>query len=95
MKVTVRFFLYVSRITNTGELEVDLDEGAGLRDLLGRLSERFGPGFVEALYVSELGVVDPYTSVIVNGKAVLLTERTDVELQEGSIVAFLPPLGGG
>ena len=95
MEVTVRFFPYLSSITGTRELGVDLDEGAGLMDLMEKLSEMFGSSFVEALYVAELGPVDPYTSVIVDGKAVLLTERSDTELHEGSTVAFLPPLGGG
>jgi len=95
VRVTAKFFPYLSRITRTGELDVDLDEGAGLMALLGNLSRRFGPSFVDALYAAEDGPVDPYTSVIVDGRAVLLTERSEVELHEGSVVAFLPPLGGG
>jgi molybdopterin converting factor small subunit len=95
VKVTVKLFAHLSSITETSELQIDLEEGAGPMDLLGELSKRFGPSFVETLYAAEDGPVNPYTAVIVDGTAVLLTERADVELHEGSIVAFLPPLGGG
>ena len=95
MKVTVQLFPHLSRITNSNEFQVDLDEGAVLMDLLGKLSEQFGSRFVDALYGPEDGPVDPYVVVAVNGEVVLLTERAGIELHEGSSVAFLSPLGGG
>ena len=95
MKVTVQLFPHLSRITNSNEFQVDLDEGAGLIDLLGKLSEQFGSRFVDTLYGPEDGPVDPYVVVAVNGKAVLLTDRAGIELHDGSSVAFLSPLGGG
>ena len=85
----------LSNITGTRQLQVDLDEGAGPADLLRELSKRFGPSFVEALYAAEDGPVNPYAAVVVDGRAVLLTEQPDVVLREGSTVAFLPPVGGG
>ncbi len=95
MKVTVKLFADLSSVAGTRQLELDLDEGAGPGDLLRELTDRFGPSFLEALYAAEDGPVNPYTAVIVDGTAVLLTERADVELHEGSTVTFLPPLGGG
>jgi molybdopterin converting factor small subunit len=95
VRITVKFFPYLGKLIQTNELELDLSEGAGLKDLMRELTERFGRGFIEALYVGDLGPVDPYTSVIVDGRAVLLSEGTECELRENSVVAFIPPLGGG
>ena len=95
MLVTVRFFASLSRMTGASALEVEMDEGAGLMELMALLSDRFGPRFVAALYAEESGPVEPYISVVVDGRAVLLSEGSPVALHSGSTVAFVPPLGGG
>ena len=95
MKITVKLFAFLRSISGASELELDLDEGAGLMDVVEELSGMLGPSFEEALYAAEDGPVNPFASVVVDGRVVLLTPRADVDLQEGSVVAFLPPLGGG
>lgn len=95
MKITVRLFASLSAVSGTRELELCLDEGAGLMDIVKELSARFGPGFNGALYSAQYGPLNPFASVAVDGRTVLLTPDADVNLDEGSVVAFLPPLGGG
>jgi len=95
MKVTVRFFPSLRTITNTDKLEVELPEGAGVNDLVDKLSRKFGRKFLEALYISELGVTNPYTSVIIDGKTVILTKSKNYKLKNNSVVSFLAPIGGG
>lgn len=95
MKVTVRFFPSLRSITRTDKLEIELPEGAGINDLVDELSRRFGRKFVEALYISELGVTNPYTSVIIDGKTVILSKTKNHKLRNNSVVSFLAPIGGG
>jgi len=95
VKVTVRLFAYLSSVAGTSELVVELDEGSGPMAVVQELSDKFGHRFVDALYAAEDGPVNPFASVIVDGRAVMLTPRADVDLHDGSVVAFLPPLGGG
>jgi len=95
MKVTVRFFPSLRRITNADKLEIELPEGAGINDLVDELSRKFGRKFLEALYISELGVTSPYTSVIIDGKTVILTKSKNYKLKNNSVVSFLAPIGGG
>jgi len=95
MKVTVRFFPSLRRILNADEIEVELPEGAGINELLDELSGRFGRKFLEALYISDLGVTNPYTSVIIDGKTVILTKSKNYKLKNNSVVSFLAPVGGG
>jgi len=95
MKVTVRFFPTLREILNVDELEVELPEEAGINDLLDELSNRFGRKFLEALYISEMGVTTPYTSVVIDGKTVILTKSKNYKLKNNSKVSFLAPVGGG
>jgi molybdopterin converting factor small subunit len=95
MKVTVRFFPSLRRIVNADEIEVELPEGAGINDLVDLLTHRFGRGFLEALYISDLGVTNPYTSVIIDGETVILTKSKNYKLKDKSVVSFIAPVGGG
>jgi len=95
MKVTVRFFPSLCRITGKKKLEVELPEGAGINELLDELSRRFGKKFLESLYITDLGVTSPYTSVIIDGKTVILTKSKNYKLKNNSVVSFLEPIGGG
>lgn len=95
MKVTVRFFPALRRILNMDKLEMELPEGAGINELLDELSSRFGKKFLEALYISDLGVTNPYTSVIIDGKTVILTKSKNYKLRNNSVVSFVAPIGGG
>jgi molybdopterin converting factor small subunit len=96
MKILVRFFSSLSKITKTSEMEISLPNDANLKDLLCELSKRFGLTFNEALYESDLGSIDPYTSVIIDGKPVILSEHNDLyKLKENTVVVFLSPTGGG
>jgi len=95
MKVTVRFFPSLRALTNTDELKIELPEGAGINELINELSKRFGRKFLEALYISDLGVTSPYVSVIIDGKTVNLTESKNYKLRNNSVVSFLAPIGGG
>jgi len=95
MKVTVRFFPSLRKITNADKLEVEIPEGAGINDLIDKLSRKFGRKFLEALYISELGVTSPYTSVVIDGKTVILTKSKNYKLKNNSVVSFLAPIGGG
>jgi len=77
------------------KMEVELPEGAGINDLLDELSRRFGRKFLEALYISDLGVTNPYTTVIIDGETIILTKSKNYKLRNGSVVSFLAPIGGG
>jgi len=97
MKVTVKFNPYIRVLTKTDHIIIDLDEGAHLSDLLKVLTMRYSEGLVELMYTSELDALDIWASVIVNGQLVPLplTPRSDVKLQEDSVITLMTPVGGG
>ena len=97
MKVTVKFTPYMSVLTGTNQTAIDLDESAHLSDLLKVLATRYGEGFIDLLYTSELGPIDVWASVIVDGQAVPLPliPKSDVKLKEGSVAVLMAAVGGG
>jgi len=80
-KVTVKYFSIHRDMTGKTEEEVQLDQGATLKDLLDRLIESY----------SRLKDAKDYTVISINGN--FAEEKS--KLKEGDVVALFPPVGGG
>ena len=81
MKVTVKYFSIHRDMTGKTEEEIQLDQGATLKDLLDRLIESY----------SRLKDAKDYTVISINGN--FAEEKS--KLKEGDVVALFPPVGGG
>lgn len=81
LKVTVKYFSIHRDMTGKTEEEVQLDQGATLKDLLNQLI-RSHPRLKEA---------KDYTVISINGD---FAEDKSV-LKESDVVALFPPVGGG
>ena len=97
MKVTVKFAPYISVLTKTDHITIDLDENARLSDLLKVLTMRYGEALMDLLYTSELSPLDVWASVMVESQVVPLPliPESDVKLKEGSVVVLMAPVSGG
>ena len=81
MHVTVRLFARLREIADSGELRLELNDGATVKDAWHALASRHAE-------------VAPYTSSIscaVNADYA----RMNARLNDGDEVAFLPPVSGG
>jgi len=63
-------------------VNVELREGATVRELIGKMAETYGPEFADAARSSVF---------VVNGKAATL----DTRLRDRDTVLMLPPVAGG
>ena len=95
MKVTVKFTAHLREITETNHIIVDLDEGSRLSDLLEALAAQYGQRLIESIYMSEMGPIDSWASVIVDGQAMSPMPQSNAQLKEGSVVVLLAAAGGG
>ena len=94
MKVEVKFFTSLREITGKKVDKIQLQNTITIDELLTLLSEKYGKNFREYIY-NKKGDVQEFLSFIVNGKNINTMQEFDTKLQEGDVVAILPPIGGG
>lgn len=94
MKVTVKFFTSLREIVGKAKEEIELSGVVTVGELLRRLGERYGDGFVRYVY-DERGVVRGHLSFLVNGEGVAARRGLRTRLRDNDVLAILPPVGGG
>jgi len=99
MRVRVQLYARLRDLVGLEELDLEVPSGSTLKDLLGTLSERFGPRF------EEVRTKDPFEdyvkgdgsnpAILVNGHSIDLKNGLGVRLNEGDLVVILPLIAGG
>ena len=97
MKISVRFFTSLREIADKKEetLKFPEDEKATVDMVLKTLSQRYGKPFVEYVYNGKTGEVRGFLQFLVNGKNATAMNGLQTELEDGDVLAILPPVGGG
>ncbi|MBI4287732.1 MAG: MoaD/ThiS family protein [Chloroflexi bacterium] len=91
MQLTVKAFALLKERLGTGQVAVELKDGATLGDLIRTLGARYGHD-LENILLTDDGALADEVVVSLNDSKV---DRADAPLREGSIVFFIPPLSGG
>ena len=95
MKVTIKFFTTLREMTGKREDEIEVsDTFLTVKGLLNRLSEKYGPKFVDYVYEEE-GKARSYLQFLINGKSITTLQGFETRLRDGDKVAIIPPVGGG
>ena len=94
MNVEVKFFTSLREITGQKVERIPLQNIISVEALLNLLSDRYGKEFIEYVYSKE-GNVQGFLSFLVNGKNINALQGFNTMLNEGDVVAILPPIGGG
>jgi molybdopterin synthase sulfur carrier subunit len=92
--VTVSFYATLRSIVGAKRLEIDLPEGASLRDLLGALVERC-PALAEKLFDGS-GALSRHVQIFVDGRgAAFLPNGLDTKLRAHDAIDIFPAVAGG
>jgi MoaD family protein len=93
----VRFFTSLREIVNKKEetLKFPEDEKVTVNTVLKMLAQRHGKRFVEYVHDAKTGEVKGFLQFLVNGKSAATLKGLQTELEDGDILAILPPIGGG
>jgi len=94
MKITVKFFTTLREITGKKEDEIQLSSIITVKELLTRLSKKYGKQFVDYLY-DERGNMRAYIQILINGRGIKDLQGLETKLKEGDVIAIFPPVGGG
>jgi len=97
LQISVRFFTSLREITNKKEetLKFPEDEKVTVEVVLKMLSQRYGKPFVEYVYERKTGEVRGFLQFLVNGKSATTLNGLETALEDGDVLAILPPVGGG
>jgi MoaD family protein len=97
LQVSVRFFTSLREITDRKEetLKFPEDEKVTVDIVLKTLTQRYGKPFVEYIYDRKTGEVQGFLQFLVNGKSATTMNGLETELEDGAVLAILPPVGGG
>jgi len=93
----VRFFTNLREITGKKEetLEFPGGEAVTVDKVLKRLAERYSKDFVEYVYDAKTGEVKGFLQFLVNGRSASTLKGLDTKLENGDVLAIIPPVGGG
>lgn len=92
MKVKVRIFGDLTSILGRGQT-IEMEEGANVRTLTSRLSERAGVRRYD--YLGRYRLDGSELAIIVNGRNIALLDGVKTALRDGDEVVLLPPSAGG
>ncbi|WP_069808186.1 MoaD/ThiS family protein [Vulcanisaeta thermophila] len=93
MRVQVKFLASLYEVTKVLKTELDLPDGATIRDLIQAIDQRVSPNFSKVI-LDDGKLKDQYV-ILVNGRSVDFLNGLSTKLSNGDEVVFLPPAGGG
>jgi MoaD family protein len=70
-------------------------EKATVNLALKKLSQTYGKPFDEYVYHPGTGEVKGFLQFLINGKSASTLNGLETELQDGDVLAIVPPVGGG
>ncbi|MCW4018107.1 MAG: MoaD/ThiS family protein [Candidatus Bathyarchaeota archaeon] len=96
MQVSVRFFTVLREVTSKKEDTIEFpDEKVTIAAALKALADRYGKPFTDYVYDPNNGNVKGFLQFFINGRSTSATEGLESKLQDGDVLAIVPPVGGG
>lgn len=93
IKTTIRLFASFKQITNKREIEIKLEEGATIFQLLEVLFNQYD-SLREKIF-DENNELREWIHILKNGRSIKFLEGIETTLTNGDVVAVFPPVAGG
>ena len=94
LAITIRFTGQLRTLAGQDSLELSIEEGATLDDVLNALRDVVGPGFTEQV-LEPLSRGKPALGLLMLNRVLYSGAELDRPMFEGDVVAFVMPMEGG
>jgi MoaD family protein len=96
MQVSIRYFTTLREITGKKEEQLFFPENqkTTIDNVLKTLSDKYGKSFTDYVFDSD-GKIKRLLQLLINGTSITAPEQHEIPLQNGNILAILPPVSGG
>ena len=93
----MRYFTVLREVTGKKEEALQFPEGTKVtvESVLQTTSNRYGKPFSEYVYDPISGKVRGFLQFFINGQSTSALSEMESELQDGDVLAIVPPVGGG
>ena len=94
VEVKVKLFGFLAQLSERTEVDVQVETGSTVADVIHQLAEQFGPSFRQAL-LDWHGDLHGGIEVVLNQRQISPRQLSKISLQTDSILVILPLVGGG
>jgi molybdopterin synthase sulfur carrier subunit len=97
LQVSVRFFTVLREVTGKKEEILQFSEGTKVTvdTVLKSLAKSYGKRFTEYVYEPRTGEVKGFLQFFINGKSASTLNGLETVLEDGDVLAIVPPVSGG
>ncbi|MGD6809535.1 MAG: MoaD/ThiS family protein [Candidatus Bathyarchaeia archaeon] len=96
VQVSIRYFTVLRELTGKKEEKLIFPENqkTTINAVLKMLSEKYNKSFIDYVFDPD-GQVKGFLQFLINGTSATTLQGLETTLQEGDVLAILPPIGGG
>ena len=92
--VKIVFLSLLTDITQVEELNLNVDDGSIIRNVLEQLTSKFGDKFEEMIFKNSKDL-SKYVLITINGKDIRSLNGLDTKIQQNDEISFIPAIAGG
>jgi molybdopterin converting factor small subunit len=94
IEVRIKLFGFLARLSEQTEVDMRVETGSTVTDVIHQLAEQFGPSFHQAL-LDWHGDLQGGIEVMLNERQISARRLSEISLETDSVLAILPLVGGG
>ncbi|MCL2172313.1 MAG: MoaD family protein [Nitrososphaerota archaeon] len=96
MQITIRYFTTLREITGKKEEQLTFPENQKITIILTlkTLTNKYGKPFTDYVFDTD-GKIKNILQILINGTNISGPKQQEVTLQNGNVLAILPPVSGG